>query len=171
MKLRYILGLLCSLPTIAVAQALAPMPTSGSCSLMVRYEIPYGIDAAIRGAAGYPFTTLGTVTFKGDGKGDVATFDVNVDYSTRDYPTVRNWGLTRGSFTVEKLKDGVNGIEGSYLLTVTSLTARYINPQSGASIGEETAAYPLKVIALPANNGKTIFLQGATEPFSGVCQF
>ena len=171
--MRFLAFVICSIGVFVsgTAYSAAPMPSSGTCALMVRYEIPFGIDAATRGAGGYPFSTIGSVTFKGSGKGEVSVFDVNVDYSTQGSPMVRNWGITRGSFSMEKLTDGINGVEGSYMMTVSSLKIRFLNPQTAQLLSEVQPLDTLKVFAMPANNGKTIFLQGATEPFTGVCQF
>lgn len=152
--------------------ALPTMPSSGTCAMLSRYEIPFGIDVAARGSDGYPFSSLTTFTFTSATAGTFSSLDVSIDFRTTDGPTARNWGLARDvAFTLTPMEDGVTGIAGGYLMQTVAYDSSFFNT-TGELLQGDSEALPQSVIhVFPVNGGRTLLMQGGSFPFTGVCQF
>lgn len=152
--------------------ALPTMPSSGTCAMLSRYEIPFGIDVAARGNSGYPFSSLSTFTFTSATGGTFSSLDVGVNFQTSDGPTVRNWGLSRQvAFTLTPMEDGVTGISGGYLMQTAEHNASFFNETGELLQGEPEAMPEFIIHVFPVNGGRTLLMQGGSYPFTGVCQF
>jgi hypothetical protein len=140
--------------------------------MILRDQIPYGIDVSALGNAGYGFSSIVTLTFTNSTSGTISNIGTNVNYRTSDAPEVRNWGMLRNvAFTITTMNDGTTGIAGGYLLTTTASTAQFFNHTTGALTGSTEALAAEKWHVFPVNNGRTLLIQGGTYPFAGVCQF
>lgn len=164
-----IASLVCLSP--AAFSALPAIPSSGTCAMLTRSEIPFGINVSSDGDAGYPFSGITTLTFTSATSGSASSLDINVNYNTDDGPDVRNWGLAQNlPFTVTPMVDGVTGIAGGYLLRTSPYSSRFFDVNGQLQQGTDN--YPSAVLhVFPVNGGRTLLVQGGDYPFTGVCQF
>ena len=169
--IRYFVSLLLFASSSAYS-ALPTVPSSGTCAMLSRYEIPFGIDVEDLGNSGYPFSSLSTFTFTSATTGTFSSLDVAVNFQTSDGPTVRNWGLSRQvAFTLTPMEDGVTGISGGYLMRTAEHTAGFFNASGELLQGDSEAMSESIVHVFPVNGGRTLLMQGGSYPFTGVCQF
>jgi hypothetical protein len=148
----------------AQSAAEAPsMPSSGSCALLVTLPVPHG--AATLADTGYNF--MGRISFTSASSGKFNGSGTNPTYHTSDSPFLaagstryfNDWDVVITPMT------SANGFVGGYKLVF-----------SGLFEGQQTS---FEFNGVPANGGKTIMIQSATEgtaqnpsfgPGSGVCQ-
>jgi hypothetical protein len=163
---------LSALTTLTSAAALPSLPSSGTCAMLHRDEIPFGIDVGTRGGAGFGFSSVTTITFTSRTAGTLSQLGTNVNYRTTDEPVIRNWGMLRNvTFTVTAMIDGTTGITGGYILETAASTAQFFDHATGALTGTTEAMDAQKWHVFPVNNGRTLLIQNGSYPTAGVCQF
>jgi len=155
-----------------VTAALPSLPSTGTCAMLHRNEIPFGIDVGTLGAAGYGFSNVTTLTFTSSTAGTLSQLGTNVNYKTTDGPEIRNWGMLRNvAFTVTAMSDGTTGIAGGYIFNIAASTAQFFDHTTGALRGGTEAMAAEKWLVFPVNNGRTLLIQNGSYPSAGVCQF
>jgi len=158
--------------TPSALATLPSLPSSGTCAMLSRDEIPFGINVGTLGNQGYGFSNVTTITFTSATGGTVSQLGTNVNYSTSDGPEVRNWGMVRNAaFTITAMTDGTTGIRGGYLLTLASSTASFFNHTTGALTSSTESLSAQTWHVFPVNNGRTLLIQNGSVPSAGVCQF
>jgi len=142
-------AILAGLLPMTNAFALATFPTTGSCAMLVTVPVPLGSTIP---ANNQSYNIVAVLDLAAN---TIKFFNTRVNYTTS--------GVT---------VDLTNSLGGEGTFTVTSLAtpapteARQLN----ISITSPSSS-TMKANAIAVNDGKTILIQGATEPFSGVCNF
>lgn len=163
---------LSTLTTFPAAAALPSLPSTGTCAMLHRDEIPFGIDFGTRGGAGFGFGSVTTITFTSRNAGTLSQLGTNVNYRTTDEPEIRNWGMLRNvPFTVTAMTDGTTDTTGGYVLDTAASTAQFFNHTTGALTNATEAIDAQKWLVFPVNNGRALLIQNGSYPTAGVCQF
>lgn len=155
-----------SLGLISVSQAQVPMPSSGSCALLLTLPVPYGANVTSFGETGY--NMIGRILFTSATTGSLSGRIVNPTYQQNNSPYI----LSKNIFDFEnipltvEMMTSANGFVGGYKITGNSR----LNGRN----------FFIELTAVASNNGKSIVLvssgAGTTDspglgPASGVCQF
>lgn len=131
------------------AFAVATFPTSGSCAMLITQPVPLGQTIP---ALNVGYNVLAVLNFTSATGG---TFDYN---STRV-------NYTAGGSVVNPTVDSGTGVP----FTVATVAAPA--PQAIRRISITFGGNTLVAHAIAVNGGSTLLIQGASEAFSGVCQF
>ncbi|MEK6698622.1 MAG: hypothetical protein AABZ10_06200 [Nitrospirota bacterium] len=146
--LRTVMGGTVALLLLSAPNAFA-FPSRGTCAVLITAPVPVG--------ATFPrseiYNVLGKITFNSDTTATIDLLAVGAQYTEN--------GVSHGTdeFGSGLLVDIIAGGLGS----PESKTLTFIRP--------EKPDYPVVINAYSVNGGRTILLQGASSPFSGVCQF
>ncbi len=142
--LRTVLGGMGTLLLLSAPNAFA-FPTTGTCAMLVTQPVPYG--AIVPHSTGY--NILATLTFTSATAGTVNYFSARATYATS--------GTTAG--TPET---------GSWPFTIAA------GPIAGSktfSFTDTVYSHTVSGNMYAVNGDRTILVQGASDLFSGVCQF
>ncbi len=151
--LRTVLGGMGALMLLSVPNAFAApaFPTTGDCGMLVTMPVPAGVTPPL----GDSYNVLARITFTGTATG---TIDFNVVGALYTATGVRP---SVGDSTAGSLP--LNITSGPPVLGPDSRTISFTDP--GPPLSTVTANM------YAVNGGRTILVQGTSEPFSGVCQF
>lgn len=125
------------------ASALAAMPTTGTCGMLVTMPAPVGQNFAVTSTN--ISSILATIDFSSTPL-NIKLNEVTTDYVKNSTPTVVG-------------SSGFSTTTG----TLTSLT--------GSSVSRLTLANGNTYNLIAVNGGNTILVQGENKSFNGVCQF
>jgi hypothetical protein len=130
------------------AFAVSAFPSSGSCAMLVTQPVPVGANMPHN--SGY--NILAVLTFTSATAGTIDFYGVRVNYTITGY-------------SVDPTPETGSAIP----FTVGTLVPPA--PSAARSITFTTAGGTLVANAIAVNGGSTVLIQGASDAFSGVCQF
>jgi hypothetical protein len=143
--LRTVLGGIGAVMLLSAPHAFA-FPTSGTCAMLVTPPVPVGASIP----HGDTYNVLATMTFTGATTGTMDFHAAGVQYTSSGVEYFPANDKTRLGLSVAIGPSSLPGARGlSFTIDGTLVTAN----------------------AFAVNGDRTLLIQGATEPFSGVCQF
>lgn len=140
------------LPMSSALAALPAMPSSGTCAMLVTQAVPFGANVGSTGYGPTGYNITAVLTFNSISFGTLEYYNTQVTYTSNGIQVGTATGTTPANPLQFSLTQSTE-LTGSYVLTVT--------------VNSQTLAFNVT----PTNGGKTLLIQGRTEPFSGVCQF
>lgn len=120
---------------------------------LTRREVPNGFVS--------DYNTLAVVDFT------ASKISINITFVTYGFARPTVWG--QALYTGIPFTTATGPIPGSLAVTA-ALPATLVTPNAGGP-AVLFPAQSMNAIAVPVNGGKTLLVQGAGNPFSGVCQF
>ncbi|MDH4192277.1 MAG: hypothetical protein OEW21_18975 [Betaproteobacteria bacterium] len=144
--------LLAALLPVSSAFAVSAFPSSGSCAMLVTQPVPVG--ATVPFQAGY--NIIAVLTFTSATGGTIDYAGTHVNYTSNGYTVVPSTAQSSGT-----------GIP----FAVAALAATAPSAARSITFTPTGSATPIVANAIAVNGGSTVLIQGASDAFSGVCQF